>query len=121
MVEAVMFDIDDTLIQTNGTPIPEMINLLRQSKMAGYRIVIITARPGYPDNVKWTKRQLASKGITYDELHFCAPNMKSTVKRRLGYNFLLSVGDQPTDLTDSQNYINTSIFCHNSRSSRMWS
>jgi len=121
MVDAVMFDIDDTLIKRDGTPIPEMINLLRRSKMVGYRVVIITARPGYPDNMRWTKRQLASKGIAYDELYFCPPQMKSAVKRRLGYNFLLSVGDQPTDLTDSQNYINTSIFCHNPRSSRMWS
>ena len=119
MVDAVMFDIDDTLIRTDGTPIAEMIDLLRRSKMAGYRVVIITARPGYPDSIKWTQRQLASKGIHYDEIYFCSPNMKSTVKRRLGYNFLLSVGDQPTDLTDSQNYINTSIFCRNPRNLRM--
>ena len=121
MVDAIMFDIDDTLIRTDGSPIEEMISLLRRSKMAGYRIVIITARPGYPENVKWTKRQLATKGIMYDELYFCPPNMKSLIKRRLGYNFLLSVGDQPTDLTDSQNYINTSIFCRNQHNSRMWS
>ena len=116
MVDAVMFDIDDTLIKRDGTPIPEMINLLRRSKMVGYRVVIITARPGYPDNMRWTKRQLASKGIAYDELYFCPPQMKSAVKRRLGYNFLFSAGDQPTDLTDSQNYINTSIFCRNPHS-----
>lgn len=121
VVDAVMFDIDDTLIKTDGTPIPQIIDLLRRSKMAGYRVVIITARPGYPENVMWTKRQLASKGITYDELYFCPPHMKSLVKRRLGYNFLLSVGDQPTDLTDSQNYINTSIFSHSSHNSQMWS
>lgn len=119
MVDAVMFDIDDTLIRMDGSPIVEMVDLLRRSRMAGYRVVIITARPGYPNNVKLTQRQLASNGIHYDELYFCSPNKKSAVKRRLGYNFLLSAGDQPTDLTDSQNYINTSIFCHNSHNLRM--
>ena len=114
MIDAVMFDIDDTLIKVrDGEVIQEMVELLRRSTMAGYRIVIITARPEYPVNVTWTKRQLASKGIHYHELHFCPANEKSTLKRKLGYNFILSVGDQPTDLTDSQNYINTSIFCHN--------
>lgn len=119
MVDAVMFDIDDTLIRTDGTPIKEIIELLRRSQMVGYKIVIITARPGYPENIAATRRQLASKGIYYDELYFCPPQMKSTVKRRLGYNFLLSVGDQPTDLTDSHNYINTSIFCRNPHSLQM--
>lgn len=114
MIDAVMFDIDDTLIKVrDGEVIQEMVELLRRSTMAGYRIVIITARPEYPVNVTWTKRQLASKGIHYHELHFCLANEKSALKRKLGYNFILSVGDQPTDLTDSQNYINTSIFCHN--------
>ena len=117
MVDAVMFDIDDTLIRTkNGQPISEMVDLLRRCKMVGYRVVIMTARPWYPSNVAWTKRQLASKGIHYDELYFSKPQDKTLVKKQLmdkGYNFLLSVGDQPTDLTDSTNYINTSIFFRN--------
>lgn len=118
MINAVMFDIDDTLIrESDGQPIKEMINLLRRSRMAGYRVVIITARPWYSANVEWTQRQLAQYGIYYDDIYFCYPNDKTRVKRELiekyGYHFLLSVGDKPTDLTDSDNYINTSIFCHN--------
>lgn len=116
-MEAIMFDIDDTLIKvSDGKVIEPMMELLRISKMIGYTIIIITARPWYPDNVKYTKRQLASKGITYDQLHFCYPQDKTKLKKELikrGYHFVLSVGDQPTDLTDSDNYINTSIYCRN--------
>lgn len=112
MIDAVMFDIDDTLIrQRDGTPIQSIIDILDMCRMTGYRIVIITARPS--TGKETTMRQLESLGIYYDELYFCPPQMKSVIKRRLGYNFILSVGDQPTDLTDSQNYINTSILCHN--------
>lgn len=112
-----MFDIDDTLIKvSDGEVIQPMVDLLRRSKMAGYIIVIITARPWYQENVRYTERQLASKGIMYDHLYFCYPQDKTKLKQELikrGFHFVLSVGDQPTDLTDSDNYINTSIFCHN--------
>lgn len=108
-----MFDIDDTLITATGVPIKAIIDILNRCRMAGYRVVIITARPGYPENRVWTRKQLASHGINYDELYFCPPEQKTLIKKKLGYNFILSAGDQPTDLTDSQNYINTSIFCRN--------
>lgn len=114
-MDAIMFDIDDTLIKvSDGKVIQPMVDLIRRSKMAGYTIIIITARPWYPDNIRYTKRQLATKGITYDQLHFCYPQDKTILKKTLinrGYRFVLSVGDQPTDLTDSDNYINTSIYC----------
>ena len=44
--DAVMFDIDDTLIYTDGTPIKPMIELLYIARHLGYKIIIITARPG---------------------------------------------------------------------------
>lgn len=118
MINAVMFDIDDTLIRSkDGRPIYEIVDLLRRSKMAGYRIVIITARPWHSRSVQWTQRQLAQHGIYYDDIYFCVPENKTKVKQELiskhGYHFYLSAGDMPTDLTDSDNYINTSIFCHN--------
>ena len=113
MVEAVMFDIDDTLITSQGVVIKPIVEILNRCLMSGYRVVIITARPGGPENRQWTKDQLARHRIGYHELYFCPPENKSKIKQSLGYNFILSVGDQPTDLTDSQNYINTSTFCRN--------
>lgn len=106
--DAAMFDIDDTLIWTNGTPNIPIIQLLHRMKALGYKIVIITARLGFPMVIQMTEKQLAAHGITYDYLGFASAEDKSLMKRKLGYNFVLSVGDMPTDWTDSIYYINTS-------------
>lgn len=110
--QAVMFDIDDTLIWTDGTPNTPIIELLHKMKSLGYKIIIITARPGFEMVVNWTRRQLASHGINYDYLGFTSAATKSLMKRMLGYEFVLSVGDMPTDWTDSKYYINTSNSYH---------
>jgi len=34
------------------------------------------------------------------------------MKQQLPYNFILSVGDMPTDLTDSEHVLNISNFFH---------
>ena len=111
--DAAMFDIDDTLIWTNGEPNVPIIQLLHRMRALGYKIVIITARPGFQFAVDLTRRQLASHGIVYDYLGFTSAETKTLMKRRLGYNFVLSVGDMPTDWTDSKYYINTSSVGHN--------
>jgi ribonucleotide monophosphatase NagD (HAD superfamily) len=116
--DAVMFDIDDALIRSkDGSGIKETINLLKTLRFLGYVIVIITARPGTEQNMMLTQRQLALHGIYYDHLYFAPAPLKTVVKKQLmseyGYKFILSAGDLPTDLTDSEYYINTSIFCHN--------
>jgi len=111
--DAVMFDIDDTLIWTDGTPNKPIIDLLHKVKRLGYKIVIITARPGLHFVVQWTRQQLANHGIVYNYLGFTSSSTKSLMKKRLGYNFILSVGDLPTDWTDSIYYINTSNSYHN--------
>jgi predicted HAD superfamily phosphohydrolase YqeG len=106
--DAAMFDIDDTLIWTNGTPNKPIIDLLHRMKNLGYKIVIITARPGLHFVVEWTVQQLTNHGIVYDYLGFTSAETKTLMKKKLGYNFVLSVGDMPTDWTDSKYYINTS-------------
>jgi|TARA_B110000902_G_scaffold24369_1_gene26867 hypothetical protein len=111
--DAVMFDIDDTLIYVNKKPIFPMIELLYRAKYLGYKIVIITARLGIEEIINWTANELASLNISYDYLGFTTPQTKSDMKRGLPYRFILSVGDMPTDLTDSEHYINTSSFSHN--------
>lgn len=114
--DCVMFDIDDTLIRVDGTPIDEVINLLRICQILGYKIVIITARPYYPENTKWTKSQLAYHGIPYDLLAYAAPQHKTTAKKHLikekGFNFVLSVGDLDSDLTDSEISLKISTYYH---------
>ena len=105
--DAVMFDIDDTLIWTNGQPNTPIIDLLHKMKGLGYKIIIITARPGFEEVVKWTVKQLEEYKIVYDYLGFTSSTTKTLMKKKLVYNFVLSVGDLPTDWTDSRYYINT--------------
>jgi acid phosphatase class B len=67
-MDAVMFDIDDTLIFTSGR---------------------------------------------HDYLGFTSAETKHLMKQNLPYNFMLSIGDMPTDLTGSPHYLNISNFDHN--------
>ena len=112
-MDAVMFDIDDTLIFTNGEPNVPIVELLYDAKTQGYNIVIITARPGLNRVIKWTIEQLKSYKIPYDYLGFTSAQYKTVMKKQLPYNFILSVGDMPTDLTDSKHTLNISSFYHN--------
>lgn len=110
MHDAVMFDIDDTLIEAlTGRRIEKVYNIYQQVKAKGYKIIIVTARPAFTANVRWTKYQLWKNGITYDRLVFANAEDKGYYKRTSGYNFILSVGDQYTDLTDSTYAIKISM------------
>jgi len=111
--DAVMFDIDDTLIFTNGKPNTPIIELLREAKKMGYKIIIITARPGLNQVIQWTIKQLGDYGIAFDYLGFTSASTKTLMKKQLPYNFVLSVGDMPTDLTDSDHFLNISSYDHN--------
>jgi predicted HAD superfamily phosphohydrolase YqeG len=110
--DAVMFDIDDTLITYTGKPIAPMIKLLWDAEAMGYIVVVITARPRFEPVIDMTMKQLADNGINYHELGFTSADTKILMKEKLGYNFVLSVGDQPTDLTGSEHWLNTSNFYH---------
>jgi len=103
--DAVMFDIDDTLIRTDGSQINEMITLLSLCKTMKYTTVIITARPPDDQNIANTRQQLTENGIHSDKLVFASASEKTRAKQMLGYNFILSVGDQWTDLGGSQHII----------------
>ena len=103
MADAVMFDIDDTLITSvTGRRIEQVYDIYKRVKAQGYKIIIVTARPAFAANMEWTKNQLRRHGITYDALVFSSARDKGYYKRTSGYNFILSVGDQETDLTDSR-------------------
>ena len=110
--DAVMFDIDDTLIYTDGTPIKPMIELLYIARHLGYKIIIITARPGIKTVIDWTINQLGKYNIPSDYLGFTSASTNTLMKNRLPYKFILSVGDLETDLTDSTHKLNTSNFFH---------
>ena len=100
--DAVMFDIDDTLIFTNGVANTPMIKLLYYAMDLGYKIVIITARPNNLITIGIYKMQLKRYRIPYHILIITPAHNKGNVKAKSGLNYILSVGDQPTDLTHSQ-------------------
>jgi ribonucleotide monophosphatase NagD (HAD superfamily) len=111
--DAVMFDIDDTLIESStGKVIQDIYDLYKNAQKKGYRMIIITARPGFYENVTWTRGQLRDINISYDELVFTPPLGKSLYKRASNYNYVLSVGDMDTDLTDSKYSIKVSSVHH---------
>ena len=103
--DAVMFDIDDTLIKYNGMPIKEMIQLFHICQSHGYIMIIMTARPHNLENVKRTQSQLLINGITHDRLIFAEASYKTKAKEVTGLNYVLSVGDQFTDVDGSEHYI----------------
>ena len=107
--DAVMFDIDDTLIFTNGNANVPIIKLLHYAKYLGYKIIIITARPAMKWNVEFTQYQLKQYGIPYDALVITPAHNKGNIKRESGLNYVLSVGDQDTDLTDTQHALKIMI------------
>jgi hypothetical protein len=111
--DAVMFDIDDTLIFTNGRLNIPMVELLYVANDMGYKIVIITARVGTDPVIKFTINQLKEYNIMYDYLGFTSTETKIDMKEQLPFNFILSVGDMPTDLTGSTHWLNISTFSHN--------
>ncbi len=103
--DAVMFDIDDTLLRTDGTIMKEMAYLFQTCKSLGYKMVVITARPHIDDNIEYTKNQLQMNGLTPDFLIFSEPEKKTIAKEQLKLHFILSVGDMNTDLGGSDHSI----------------
>jgi hypothetical protein len=99
--DAVMFDIDNTLIFTNGKANTPIIHLLYGAIVLGYTIIIITARPAILPSFKFTQTQLDKYNIPYHHLYLTPAHNKGNVKRQTGFNYILSVGDMDTDLTDS--------------------
>ena len=107
--DAVMFDIDDTLIFIIGQANLPIINLLKYAMNLGYKIIIITARPANAITMTFTKWQLRKYGIPYHSLIITPAQNKGNIKVKTGLNYILSVGDQPTDLTHTKYSIKISI------------
>ena len=105
--DCVMFDIDDTLIcSSDGSLNQPVYDLLMFSRSLGYKVIIMTARPYILGVQEYTMNQLDHFKIKYDLLVMCPASDKTKFKKVLrkerGYRFALSVGDQMTDLTDSE-------------------
>lgn len=75
---AVVFDIDNTLIDTSGKPIKEQLEFANFLKKRGWRIILYTARgmkwsPIVSESTKEKVKADVAGLIDYDEIHFGKP------------------------------------------------
>ena len=101
--EIVIFDIDNTLIDSNGFRINPVITLFDFIKLINIPIAIITTRIGTPENIKKTQTELYNKCILdYKYIYFLKPldynilEFKNNSRQDLikkGYNIIMTIGD----------------------------
>ena len=105
----VFFDIDDTLIDSkNGKNIDQIFNLYRHALSNKISTIIITARPGFKNNITGTIKQLTENDIkNYDLLYFRPEYMTNLEEFKMfarrnaqecGYTPLFSIGDMKWDV-----------------------
>lgn len=81
----ISFDIDDTLIHYDN-PIYSILDTYKYAKQMGFKIAIITARIGIPDNIIKTQYQLHRNGITsYDCMYFLPPHIGTSEQVQSDY------------------------------------
>jgi predicted secreted acid phosphatase len=104
---AVIFDIDNTLIDDFMKTIEPIVMVYNYLKMIGMRLIIVTNRQGSINNMYSTEAQLLLSGITgYELLYFRSPYINDlwAPKKearydifKKGYNVIASIGDKPWD------------------------
>ena len=105
---AIVFDIDDTLIDSKGNSIHSIIALYNFSKQLGITPIIITNRSGHYQNIEYTKEQLKQHNIVgFKLLYFRPPHKWNPWRYKLkarenvkdkGYNVVMSIGDMEWDI-----------------------
>ena len=104
--QAIVFDIDDTLICSKTHKIiPNLFNFYNYCINRGYNIYIITARAGTVKNMNATIKQLERLGIyNYKRIYFRKPldlkiaRSKKLARKHIPHKIVLSIGDQPGDI-----------------------
>lgn len=104
----IVFDIDETVINLDGTPIDQMMVVYNYSKMIGLKPIFITGREHNDATVTFTQKQLEFIGATGYESIFFRPaqemnqflyksNARKEIIRR-GNTVVMSIGDMPWDI-----------------------
>tara|TARA_Y100001936_G_scaffold70780_1_gene69910 strand:- start:915 stop:1304 length:390 start_codon:yes stop_codon:yes gene_type:complete len=110
--QAIIFDIDDTLIDSRThTIIKPVYQLYKYCQNKGYNIYIITARPRIPYGVQLTLNQLYSLGITgfkniafRPPLEIDVPGYKLKARKAIADDVIMSVGDKKWDIGEAGGY-----------------
>lgn len=104
---AIIFDIDETLISLKGEKILWTIDFFNYIKNNGITPMLITARPSIKSSIKYTKQQLKKLGISgYKYIYFMEQGTnvwkyKKESRKNIedkGYNIIMSIGDKPWDI-----------------------
>lgn len=108
--DVIVFDVDETLLDSNYNVITPILNVYFYARMIGIKIAIITARD--EQIFETTKEQLYKAGITHvDFYYFRSANMlnpwtyKHNARIHLimqGYRIIMSIGDQDWDIIGNE-------------------
>ena len=104
---AVIFDIDNTLIDKYGRLIEEIANIYKVCSQINLKIILITSRPATEESISNTENQLYSLQLkSHILIYFMKPNRtdvglykfnaRQDVFKR-GYRVIYSFGDLDTD------------------------
>lgn len=104
---AVIFDIDNTLINKYAKIIDEIADIYKECEKKGITIMIVTSRPAIPDSITYTQNQLHEHNLNgYQSIYFMKPNRtdvglyKYNARKHIferGYKVIYSFGDMDTD------------------------
>lgn len=106
---AIIFDIDDTLIDSEDNIIYPILNIYKFAKVLNLTIIIVTNRSGDENSIKFTLDQLKKHNIThYKSIYFRSPERENNpwrfkeISRKnifdRGFNVIMSIGDQQWDI-----------------------
>jgi hypothetical protein len=106
---AIVFDIDETLIDLLTNPIQPICVIYHYARLLGISVMIVTARNNVPLHIDMVKVHLARIGITEvekwyfrDHLDHQYASYKEQARCDItnnGYNIVMSVGDRDWDIT----------------------
>ncbi len=111
--KAVVFDIDGTLYRDDvyePTSDDEMFHavakFLQYCNNIFVHVFIITARPGFPENIEKTESGLRKFNFKYHKIFFCKPNSNPNICKKTyrdmihahGYRLMMAIGDNFCDL-----------------------
>ena len=105
---AIIYDIDDTVIDKYGNPIWPILSTYKYALSKGLKVFIITARVDTFPNNENTIRQLKSVGMGEFEMIFLRPYYMADIAKYkliarkiindMGFNVIASIGDMPWDM-----------------------
>ena len=110
--QAIIFDIDDTLINSKTHKlIPPVFSLYQYCLAKNYNIYIITARPRIPYGIRLTLLQLKAMGINgFKEIFFRPPlqidipQYKLNARKSIKDKIIMSIGDKRWDIKPCGGY-----------------